>query len=382
MMHITPLYSIHFLIKMSDDINEESAEKSEIRNASEWIPIPVIVFLLIIALCVLEKINHKVDLSSNAKRTKWLMNAVIISNLIGAISSFIWNTMCFNCPIQAVELGDTRLIMKWVNYLFLIHRAKLAQGMTPLLSKKWFNKIIPGIITFVFVISLVFSTLGLLKVYKEYGVCGMYHRVDGMQFCFLAGGYDNKMDDENLMALLLFLGIDLVFASVLLTLFVVPLYRVSTTDLGALNDNQRRQRRKLKTLLIWSMAMCFVNQVTAIFWILPMFGDSQVIWVLTGIAKFDPAINVWSSWLMITRNRQYLRQLMHVSCCQAQQSDRSSDYPIFTDVSDMQSLSRMDSRNRGFLRMFTGSQTSLRVRSATDLQLTIEEDPDRQNVQA
>ena len=357
--------SICSFTKMSKDF-EDGAETTIDHNASEIVSMPIIVLLLILVLSVFERLNHKVDRSSNGKRTNRMMIGVIISNFVFTSFVLMRLVMCMHCAVQEALVIEARWIMKWFNLQFMIHRAKLAQGMTPILSKKWFNKILPRSITFFTVIFMFFTLNG---VRSSEAICHTYRDIDSIQACWMPGGFDNRNGGIKAYATFM-LGFDFVLTTFLLILFVVPLYRVYSTDLGALNDNQLRQRKKLRTLLIWSVTMCFINQVTSIFFFLSMFADSAVIWVLSRIGKFDPAINVWTSWLMITRNRQYLRQLMRCRCCQTQQLQRS-----FTDVSDMQSISRTDSGSKWFLRMFTRSQSSIPVRSMSNVQLTIEEDP-------
>ena len=106
--------------------------------------------------------------------------------------------------------------------------------------------------------------------------------------------------------------VDAVLTSFLVILFVVPLYGVYRQDLGTLNDDQLRQRMKLKRLLIWCVVLTFLNQVTSIFFLIPALHQSTAVSILFLIGKLDPPINVWTSWLMIARNRQYLQR---VCCC-------------------------------------------------------------------
>ena len=361
---------------MSHESHEDSAENvgdpKEIKD-SNHVTYLVIVFLLILIVFILEKVNHKVDRSNNGKRTNRLMIGVIIANATFTLCALFYNTTCLHCAVQYALMLDAKWIMRWFNLLFLIHRAKLAQGMTPILSKKWFTKILPRIITFVTVMFLILTTVSSFS--KEM-ICETYNDI-GLQYCDVAGGYTNSASDVLKALLVFYIGFDLILTVFVLALFVVPLYRVYRTNLGALNTNQLRQRSKLRTLLIWSVAMCFINQITSIFFILPGFADTRVIWVLVDIGWFDPAINVWTSWLMITRNRRYLRKVLQCSCCRPKQtkSEGTSLQSALTDVSDMESHSRTDR----FLRMFTRTQSTNLNRSVSDLELVVEEEPNVQN---
>merc|ERR1712202_119170 len=95
----------------------------------------------------------------------------------------------------------------------------------------------------------------------------------------------------------------------LVSLFVVPLYRIIQTDLGTLNDRQRAGRMRLRRLLEWSVALTFLH----------LFSSNAMVLVhllyKNEFSKlfdpFDQAINVWTSMLMMRRNRGYLKQV----CC-------------------------------------------------------------------
>ena len=198
-LNIRNTYIIHFNVliscaKLSDNLDMDPDDRSLNERSAEHVSIQVVVLSLIVALCILERMNYKVDRTSNGRRTKLLMIAVIISNALFALSTLANNTMCLYCPAQGAVMMDTRWVMKWFNWLFLIHRAKLAQGMTPILSKKWFNKIVPGIITLLVVFVMLNMTASALQ--HEGWFCGTYSDNDDIQACGLAGGADDATDDE------------------------------------------------------------------------------------------------------------------------------------------------------------------------------------------
>ena len=61
--------------------------------------------------------------------------------------------------------------------------------------------------------------------------------------------------------------------------------------------------------------MTFINQMTSILTVLSFVSPEE--WVFS-IGIWDAFINVWTSWLMITKNRQYLEYLLcwcvYVTC--------------------------------------------------------------------
>lgn len=345
---------------MPEDSELDSNEKSVDFDAADSLSTLICVIVLILPLIALEKINPKVDRSSNGKRTQWLIKAVIVSNTVFAMYFLSRMIVCWHCASQWVLFFGLKWVTKLFNLLFLVHRAKLSQGMTPILSKKWFEKILPRFIVvnfFIFMAGSTFSTA--LK--KEY-VCEAYNDTDSIHFCWFAGGLDVVTRDQMIGAAI-FLGFDVVITVLLLTLFVVPLYRVYSLDLGAMNDNQLRQRNKLRALVVWSVALCLINQVTSTVHLLPIFGQSKSIWVLNSIGKFDPAINVWTSWLMITRNRQILWKHINRWFGRTLQSEQSLAQSVITDDS-------ANSNNKRVLR--ASPQRNVLTRNVSDIELMIE----------
>ena len=238
-----------------------------------------------------------------------------------------------------------RLVVKGINLLFLIHRAKLAQGMSPVLSQKWFEKVFPTIVAVIIIVFVAVVTRNTLEMQME---CVSYLDSDVFQWCFV---------DLSVATPWIGIMVDVIITAGLMVLFIVPLYRVYNVDLGVMNANQLQQRKKLRNLLIWSVVLTFINQVSSTLTFLPSVTDPRahpatfllnLLWF--GIGKLDPSINVWSSWLIITRNRQFVKQ---VCCCQCISEDLALMRRMSTALTDI------PSRTNSLRRLWTKSSVEL-----------------------
>lgn len=284
--------------------NDDGEE--EIRySAMESIPIAIITFVMILTVFILEKVNQRPIRCRNAQITKWLMFGVIASNSSFQIVVLIEQFLCAQCRILSISWGCTRAIQKAINVMFLIHRAKLVQGITPVLSKKWFEKIFPSVIFVAFCGFMFGSINGPMG--RQYA-CRPYDDWGSLSLC---AAPKSEYDDGDTTLVSFAIGLDILFTAFLMMLFIIPLRRIYNTDLGVMNCNQLIQRKKLKHLLIWSIGLTFINQTTSTLLMVPYLNLGKFPIVLLLISQSDPAINVWTSWLMITRNRQYFKRL----CC-------------------------------------------------------------------
>ena len=293
---------------MSNDENQKT-------NYRFLVAIIGLVFLL--PVFILEKLNQQPIRSRNARITKWLMFGVIASNALHHIVWMLELSVCVQCKIQYSSWGVTKAILKGFNLIFLIHRAKLVQGITPVLSNKWFEKIFPRFIV-VMICGFIFASIddGMHKNAE----CAPYDNWDGILHCQGVQDPDPEPDAEaeadggdNGFVILIAsaIGLDSLITAFLMVLFIIPLYRVYKVDLGVMNRNQLSHRKKLKHLLIWSIGLTAINQMTSTLIMASFLPGSNFPFFLVLIGESDPVINVWTAWLMVTRNRQYLKRL----CC-------------------------------------------------------------------
>ena len=268
-------------------------------------------------LCVLippifaEWRNKQPVRSHNGKLTKYLMIGVMIFN---TISQLLWMGKwlgCANCGLLFSSMYSSKALVKGMNMAFLIHRAKLVQGMSPVLSQKWFEKILPAMAAGIVVIYIA----GVIKSALDpdlHWICVQGNGWTSVNVCEAEQDEDNQHPDNARNTAALAIIVDVVITSFLMVLFVVPLYRVKHNDIGVMNANQIKQRKKLKRLLIWAMVLTFITQVTSTLYLLLLVYNSKVTNALFLIGLFDPAINIWTLWLMVTRNRQYVQS---ICCC-------------------------------------------------------------------
>ena len=282
--------------------NDESSDTGD--SALFWVTLEFVVISSILPVLFLDRCSRKPNRSPNAKRTKYLMIGVFFSNILFQLISLFRHTACIHCTLMSVALIVSRSVVREMNLIFFIHRAKLVQGMSPVSSKKWFERILPisvTVIIFGFIVVGTKSTIGSQYECNPYPDWNVFHR------CSYA-----KTSSGTGIALWFAISLDTIITSGLMVLFIIPLYRVYNADIGVMNENQMRQRMKLRNLLIWSVLLTFTNQVTTAMYFVQLVvdqdGESLFLWVL---GKFDPSINVWSSWLIVARNRQFVKQM----CC-------------------------------------------------------------------
>ena len=96
---------------------------------------------------------------------------VTIASLLQQISLSIYYT-CNLCTIAAVINAFCLPISRTLNILFFIRRAKAAQGIQPILSKKWFDTILPRIFFFLCAVLVIVGVM--YAVGLEFGECAEY----------------------------------------------------------------------------------------------------------------------------------------------------------------------------------------------------------------
>lgn len=298
-----------------DDSNESDPELF----ASISITLEFTILLSFLPVLFLDLRNRKINRSRDAKRTKYLMISVFFSNLALQTIFILYSSACFgiHCLIMGALMYLTRFSAKGINLMFLLHRANLVQGMSPILSKVWFEKILPAVV----ILFTLGVTIGTMRDGLRYHVeCYPYDDADALGVC---AGDDIEQDEEVLESIYVLvrclIALDVAIVTFLMILFVVPLYRIYRQDLGQMNVNQLRQREKLWKLLKWSVLLTFINQASttagASIFVVDLTPYPLLYWLVAFLFKFDPSINVWTSWLMVNRNRHYLQS---VCCCGAQ----------------------------------------------------------------
>ena len=112
-------------------------------SAIVYVPMTVISLLLVLIVLFLALWTRRPTDSGNEKITQRLLLALITLHVFCKSGAFVRYAFCIDCSVQIAVNMVFMLIAKGVNYAFFIHRAKLAQGMSPIFAKKWFEKIFP-----------------------------------------------------------------------------------------------------------------------------------------------------------------------------------------------------------------------------------------------
>ena len=311
--HHSPFCIVHNT-KIMPPLSGENEQEYTTDKAFIQIPLVLLALLLLVPVFVVELVNRQPVRSRIAKQTRNLMFGVIACNTIHHLIFILSWLACGYCKLLFGAVYITRSIVKGCNLLFLVHRCKVAQGMAPVLSRKWFEKIFPAIIVgivVVFIAAIIYSLSGM-----QY-VCKPYNDTDLFQICRRDVNAANE-DSSTRITGGLAIGVDMVITTGLMYLFIVPLYRVYRADIGVMNDKQLKERLKLKRLLIWSVVLTLINQLSSSLLTVQLVHVSHFTMMLHSIGQFDPVINVWSSWLMILKNRQFL---WDICCCTRRSSN-------------------------------------------------------------
>ena len=272
---------------MSNHHNEGST------YTEESILVVVTGLLFLLPVFFLDNFNQQPIRNRNARMTKWLMFGVISSNALHQISGITILLVCAQCGILYSSWGVTRSILKGFNLIFLIHRAKLVQGITPVLSKKWFEKIFPAVIV-VTISGFIFASID--NGMNKHSECAPYNNWGGISHCQGVQDPAAADEDDNFTILVACtVGLDSFITAFLMALFIIPFWRVYKNDLGVMNRSQLRQRKKLKDLLIWSIGLTFINQVTSTLIIVAFLPGANFPLFLWLIGASDPVINVWTA---------------------------------------------------------------------------------------
>ena len=328
-------------------MDEENAPPED--HANRGVTIAIALHLLTVPIFFLDPCGGQSDRNRNAKRTRHLMMAVLISNICFSVWYTIMTTACGPCNVMRALVFSNRTVSRGINMMFLVHRAKLVQGMTPILSKKWFEKIIP--VTIAVWMGLMILCFAPGQLAKEFE-CIPYVDSEIFQSCWDPKLKEMEESTAVFIVILIVVSIDLIMTTIVLCLFVVPLYRVYRVDFGRMNENQLRQRQKLKQVLIWSVILTFTNQATSYLWFSNTSGtsDASLAKIIMGsIGVLDPPINVWSSWLMVTRNRQKLQKICCCKCCYRSEEDSRRARRSTVAISNVSS--RTNSRQFSNIRM-------------------------------
>jgi len=272
------------------------------------IPIIAASFSLVAVVLIIEcQTSRTQPVRSHAgRKTNRLMMATIISNAAIYLLIGFLRFVCLECKFMNILIINCIFICRTINFIFMVHRAKIVQGMTPLLSDNWFDKKLPifyvGIGTFCASIMTIFFAVSDITY-----TCLPYSDTSLLHMCYASSINTSEIIGQ--MCMVLYMLVMVISTFFLISLFVVPLIRIYRTDLGRLNDNQLRSRKKMKILLKWSVSMSCVNLLTSLIVMLPWKG-----YVLHEVARWDFSFNVLTSWLMVTRNRQTMSRLFRCQC--------------------------------------------------------------------
>ena len=120
---------------------------------------------------------------------------------------------CTDCKLLYGSAYVSKAVVKGINMIFLIHRAKLAQGMSPVLSNKWFEKILSAFAGGI-VIILIAATINSIMALEF--ICEQGNDWTFLTYCTRANDEDNLNNDNQRLAATLAIMVDVVICSFLM----------------------------------------------------------------------------------------------------------------------------------------------------------------------
>eukprot|EP01084_Bolivina_argentea_P074182 134600_1 len=188
--------------------------------------------------------------------------------------------------------------IRCLNRLFFIQRAKLSQEIKPILSVKYFNKILPLTVLFLysmFIIGIIsINITDTINHYKKYE-CIKTEYITKYQ-C-LQDTNDNNIDIVYIGSTLVAFITNIVIAF----LFLKPMYLIPTIP-NSVFSNCKQTRKQYKTVLIYNVVLSMINLLSSQFMVSIWSLYPETFWYMPSI---DNMINALTTYLMIGRNRQW-----------------------------------------------------------------------------
>eukprot|EP01083_Nonionella_stella_P175127 608955_1 len=257
---------------------------------------------LLVLIHTIRRRKRQGPLPADASYTYKLTTLIVVLNLMYSIIDAILSRVCFQCNVMVPIRTNLFIIAKVSNYLWFIHRAKLSQGLNPLLSENCFTKVLPRIVIIIGCIycigmdvSVILGSGGLVCTHWEDADTerACYAKEEGMSLYFIGAAFD--------IMLTLFL----------LALFVKPLMDNINRDLGELNRKQLKEKQHLAYLLKCYVLLTFINLGTTDISVIGHAFARQYPIFVYGLV-LDPAIN--SVTIVIMLNTQAIERITS-KCC-------------------------------------------------------------------
>ena len=233
--------------------------------------------------------NERYALVRHSSFYRSLLCVYILYALLAGLNlarNYAWPS-CSACVVWVDYLNNacyvTSRIVLWI---FLVLRAKMSQGLAPVVSPKFF-KYFPKFLAVLWAVSCV-AILDNIDIR-----CRSYH---GLRYCQAV--YTRNL--VNSIKVSLGVLLELSMASLMLFLFVKPLLHIERSE--AMRGS--RESDKIRTTLRWNILMsllCLSSTICVMIGFM-LSEQCEYLWPI------DRALNVSTSFLMLGRNRQWIHE--------------------------------------------------------------------------
>ena len=271
---------------------------------------------VMLIVLVLQVLSFRVMEVSRYVKTIILMcmSAMTIERVLG-------NTRKFLCDVSICDMFSVVTLICYVmgrilTFLFYIHRARTSQGISPVCADRCFTTIFPCILWSIGS-AICVGTLVLVVFGKgtEWICDTRQSNIVEFKSCVLPIDDDDQTDESaenetNITMLVVVVAVELTLTFFFLYLFLRPLRHIYTSRDSA--------QKKLKEMVLINVVLTAIGMISS---------NIVEIKFLVGVgtfhfARFDANINIICIYLMLKRNRDYLRSLCR--CCKRKPIRKSS----------------------------------------------------------
>ena len=310
-------------------------------NINVGFAIECVTFPFLISILILQVLSFN---KTEARFSKYVKGVILASMGLQVMHRIGWTFavyQCFaDCFYRFTPSVAAYSFSRVFTFLFYIHRAKLSQGMQPVCAEKYFTKIFPGILMFVFVLLFAWTLMRPANTADDEAMhCFVpeQNNVFALKSCAVPSNYGEK-GTANYPLVGTVVTVEVSLTAFFLFLFLKPLRDMPSMG----NAGHQRLRRMVQINVIGTFCGMAASNVTEI-----------NIFAGVGSYHFDAIgvlINMSAMFMMLKRNREYFKYI----CCM----HFSAASRIGSVISFMSQRSGLPSANTGSMSNVQISQTS------------------------
>lgn len=334
------------------DSNEEHADSicPDLQRILCWSALFLVILTIIIQLMIREgwRRDENVHFFKNTLFFRSLM-ALYFGFALESISELasIYGIACRCILLESIH-AVTWLTARCITYFFMVQRAKMSQGLAPVLAPKWFKYHLPISIVVLWLVFAIWIITNRIENPSQYNHVECVD-IDDIAYCHTV--YDVHTT-ENVVKVGIGAAIETIIFGVLLYLFVKPflyIYRSNDVDVHVhgLHRHGTSHTDDLRTALKWNVSMSAISFVSSTVYCVgfALFGG-----YFEYLGPVNRVLNIWSAMFMLGRNRNWLYinvvdkigKLFHKCCCREGNNENAPAAVRLRRISTLANLSFKD----------------------------------------